>query len=113
MSTDGVDFTEADLLFFATVESIIHRTLSPEQRAWYVKTRDSDFGGDPTLMWQEYHSTAPEAFQVSTEGCYYAVQLATARKQNRVVPHIPKERSEEHTSELQSLMRISYAVFCL
>src|SRR3546814_4536203 len=25
----------------------------------------------------------------------------------------PGERSEEHTSELQSLMRISYAVFCL
>src|SRR3546814_2298345 len=25
----------------------------------------------------------------------------------------PCERSEEHTSELQSLMRISYAVFCL
>src|SRR3546814_1782370 len=25
----------------------------------------------------------------------------------------PKFRSEEHTSELQSLMRISYAVFCL
>src|SRR3546814_4744923 len=26
---------------------------------------------------------------------------------------IPAHRSEEHTSELQSLMRISYAVFCL
>src|SRR3546814_5268702 len=26
---------------------------------------------------------------------------------------IAVERSEEHTSELQSLMRISYAVFCL
>src|SRR3546814_4289522 len=26
---------------------------------------------------------------------------------------IVKARSEEHTSELQSLMRISYAVFCL
>src|SRR3546814_3094246 len=26
---------------------------------------------------------------------------------------IGAERSEEHTSELQSLMRISYAVFCL
>src|SRR3546814_1910798 len=25
----------------------------------------------------------------------------------------PEQRSEEHTSELQSLMRISYAVFCL
>src|SRR3546814_10689250 len=26
---------------------------------------------------------------------------------------VPRQRSEEHTSELQSLMRISYAVFCL
>src|SRR3546814_6319519 len=26
---------------------------------------------------------------------------------------LPPARSEEHTSELQSLMRISYAVFCL
>src|SRR3546814_1476848 len=26
---------------------------------------------------------------------------------------VPTPRSEEHTSELQSLMRISYAVFCL
>src|SRR3546814_4932587 len=26
---------------------------------------------------------------------------------------VQNERSEEHTSELQSLMRISYAVFCL
>src|SRR3546814_7989369 len=26
---------------------------------------------------------------------------------------VPLSRSEEHTSELQSLMRISYAVFCL
>src|SRR3546814_4232804 len=28
-------------------------------------------------------------------------------------PWRPLRRSEEHTSELQSLMRISYAVFCL
>src|SRR3546814_3308217 len=28
-------------------------------------------------------------------------------------PHSAPMRSEEHTSELQSLMRISYAVFCL
>src|SRR3546814_2440056 len=27
--------------------------------------------------------------------------------------HVHFNRSEEHTSELQSLMRISYAVFCL
>src|SRR3546814_7214592 len=29
------------------------------------------------------------------------------------VPAQPLDRSEEHTSELQSRMRISYAVFCL
>src|SRR3546814_10593390 len=29
------------------------------------------------------------------------------------LPGAPLRRSEEHTSELQSLMRISYAVFCL
>src|SRR3546814_6643948 len=32
----------------------------------------------------------------------------------RIEPRQPRrDRSEEHTSELQSLMRISYAVFCL
>src|SRR3546814_4418404 len=30
-----------------------------------------------------------------------------------MVREIYEDRSEEHTSELQSLMRISYAVFCL
>src|SRR3546814_9556530 len=32
---------------------------------------------------------------------------------HRYRPRWPSGRSEEHTSELQSLMRISYAVFCL
>src|SRR3546814_7083271 len=32
---------------------------------------------------------------------------------NMSVSHQPGQRSEEHTSELQSLMRLSYAVFCL
>src|SRR3546814_8407060 len=31
----------------------------------------------------------------------------------RRIRHAQNARSEEHTSELQSLMRISYAVFCL
>src|SRR3546814_4402511 len=37
--------------------------------------------------------------------------LATGGAQGRLIRAV--ERSEEHTSELQSLMRISYAVFCL
>src|SRR3546814_7399764 len=34
-------------------------------------------------------------------------------KLNKVNGALMRKRSEEHTSELQSLMRISYAVFCL
>src|SRR3546814_10515176 len=36
-----------------------------------------------------------------------------AQKSDRLLREQRCERSEEHTSELQSLMRISYAVFCL
>src|SRR3546814_1136305 len=36
-----------------------------------------------------------------------------ARKMYDAASHDAEVRSEEHTSELQSLMRISYAVFCL
>src|SRR3546814_3553581 len=41
-------------------------------------------------------------------------ELARARRPaERAFGHRHPLRSEEHTSELQSLMRISYAVFCL
>src|SRR3546814_1379214 len=38
---------------------------------------------------------------------------AACRRDRRHHRDGAKARSEEHTSELQSLMRISYAVFCL
>src|SRR3546814_8587016 len=45
-----------------------------------------------------------------------ALPLDCASEISRKAPSAPMEkliRSEEHTSELQSLMRISYAVFCV
>src|SRR3546814_5186435 len=39
------------------------------------------------------------------------IQVDTPRR--RLVQQLARGRSEEHTSELQSLMRISYACFCL
>src|SRR3546814_8442574 len=41
------------------------------------------------------------------------VALDEAGEIERQIIRIAQHRSEEHTSELQSLMRISYAVFCL
>src|SRR3546814_4241343 len=53
------------------------------------------------------------AFQERFPGCTEGLgrQCGDFRAIGRAPAHIA--RSEEHTSELQSLMRISYAVFCL
>src|SRR3546814_10731654 len=40
-------------------------------------------------------------------------QTAVSLRRRKFFIHVHDSRSEEHTSELQSLMRISYAVFCL
>src|SRR3546814_10615289 len=44
------------------------------------------------------------------DGDYALIQKADTAREGDIVVAL---RSEEHTSELQSLMRISYAVFCL
>src|SRR3546814_8518126 len=43
----------------------------------------------------------------------FAARRQAVRDDDKIAPEIGGRRSEEHTSELQSLMRISYAVFCL
>src|SRR3546814_9292970 len=42
-----------------------------------------------------------------------AIVIATGIAASATAATAVEQRSEEHTSELQSLMRISYAVFCL
>src|SRR3546814_5489457 len=44
---------------------------------------------------------------------YISRELAISYLGRNDLAHVEPARSEEHTSELQSLMRISYAVFCL
>src|SRR3546814_2302038 len=62
---------------------------------------------------------AEHAHEQSQEMERAQVRLARHRfkvdvlRRTRVDPQCGLDRSEEHTSELQSLMRISYAVFCL
>src|SRR3546814_2842779 len=41
------------------------------------------------------------------------IGLRAAQRMMILNQSVAADRSEEHTSELQSLMRISYAVFCL
>src|SRR3546814_355501 len=50
---------------------------------------------------------------VAVENAYMKEQLVESAARRLEAIGSGRQRSEEHTSELQSLMRISYAVFCL
>lgn len=91
MDPDLVVITRKDDQYFDQIEAEMQCTIDIEQRAWWVATRDSEFSGAEEKMWQEYPSTPKEAFQKSTEGCYYTVQMTAARKQGRIttVPYMP------------------------
>src|SRR3546814_2860802 len=76
------------------------RELIQDQLIDYIRTTVVHAGGITQLR---RIAALAELFQVRT-GCHGATDLS---------PVCMGARSEEHTSELQSLMRISYAVFCL
>lgn len=92
MDPEGVVISPKDQAYFDRLETLIGRELSQRKRAWYVTKRRTDFGGDHQMMKQEYPSTADEAFEQSTEGTYYAEQIAQARRENRItiVPYDPR-----------------------
>src|SRR3546814_10837549 len=55
-----------------------------------------------------------QARRLGNVGVYVSNASRRRRVERCPAQHVQHfERSEEHTSELQSLMRISYAVFCL
>src|SRR3546814_10119769 len=63
-----------------------------------------------------WFDSAEDAVNVLNDLSTNAHVLAAAEKLidgDKGVAWLAEVRSEEHTSELQSLMRISYAVFCL
>src|SRR3546814_3600120 len=59
------------------------------------------------LSWQVLDSGVHDIYETAADGDTHHYKLAVRKKYGLI------GRSEEHTSELQSLMRISYAVFCL
>lgn len=86
-----VPVSERDADYFLRVELVIGQRLTEPQKWWWISTRDSVFSGQDEKMWQEYPSHPAEAFQVSTEGVYYARQLAAAQIAGRItrVPLLP------------------------
>src|SRR3546814_9180129 len=67
-----------------------------------------------TLLWDRNARWADQLkARMDQPGTVFVAVGAGHLAGERSVQDYLKERSEEHTSELQSLMRISYAVFCL
>src|SRR3546814_3493255 len=67
-----------------------------------------------TWMWgqEAFTGAVYEEYAESPSG-QRLVQYFDKARMEITDPAADENRSEEHTSELQSLMRISYAVFCL
>src|SRR3546814_2430041 len=83
--------------------------LWPRLRGWIEESRDD-------LRMRQRIARAAAEWQASerdTDLLYRGTPLLTAQEWLARNPDLVGDRSEEHTSELQSLMRISYAVFCL
>src|SRR3546814_5327184 len=83
--------------------SMYHQLTEPERYTLSVLKREGRSLRDIALSMKRSPST------ISRE-----IRRNATIDHNRPRPlYVPSKRSEEHTSELQSLMRISYAVFCL
>src|SRR3546814_2870813 len=77
-------------------------------------------GGEVRNLTTAAHIWLTAAIGIASGAGYFAVVIIAAGLAlilltllRFVERRLPDIRSEEHTSELQSLMRISYAVFCL
>src|SRR3546814_1077765 len=92
--------TRTDTLFPYTTlfRSELHERF-PESRDYIVQATDDMESPIPGMLLKDYIAAGS-----SKEYKDYAFFATNPDK---------RIRSEEHTSELQSLMRISYAVFCL
>src|SRR3546814_7209667 len=73
--------------------------------------RSSDLGRSPASSTPTRRSAEPSSTTISDRDGARLTTRSTA--QAMPLPASSISRSEEHTSELQSLTRISYAVFCL
>src|SRR3546814_5448036 len=92
-----------------------YTTLFRSAAVWIVKgLRHCDI--QVTVLWCDPHLQFVLMVDAKVDlllACGHTVRGLPRHLISKYEPISPKERSEEHTSELQSLMRISYAVFCL
>src|SRR3546814_10038854 len=98
------DVCSSDLIaaseFIAALQRVDDADLAKRATALAIAANDENLALQAAQRWLQVEPTSMDAREVIARVALSHRDLATTR-------------SEEHTSELQSLMRISYAVFCL
>src|SRR3546814_7375831 len=87
----------------------VHVPVHPQAGRGQTDNRRADFGGIEGRLGDRLHQ-----FAVLVEFAVHpllAIRIVTGDRGFQRAAFDTDQRSEEHTSELQSLMRISYAVF--
>src|SRR3546814_11931461 len=108
LSARDIDDEEASTLFLRFPEYSFLRA-RPDQVAWQALALRDSKPGDVVVAVRSLdagdHALEVFVHSPDRDGLFAAIVISLDR--------LGVQRSEEHTSELQSLMRISYAVFCL
>ena len=80
----AIAVTDRDNEYFDEIELHIKKRLSPEQRTWWVLTKERTYLGDTEAMYQEQPSTFDEPFKVSLEGAYFTEQFRKINADRRI-----------------------------
>src|SRR3546814_9569563 len=112
MRTQGVD-ADAVLTEIGLDQALLEGGYSRYSQAQVSQLwkRAIELTGDPNFGFKVAAEVRPATFHVL--GYSMSCSATLCRALERFAFYCRLIRSEEHTSELQSLMRISYAVFCL
>lgn len=83
VSNDVEEATPKDISYFEELQKS-GIELSADQINWYLRTKRTIFAGDEQMMKQEYPSSIDEAFEQSSEGCWFTTQIAMIKKKSRI-----------------------------
>src|SRR3546814_5236792 len=88
-----------------TAEDIYAMLAAQKKKCWYCGTKLTAYHVDHRIPLARGGSNGPENLVIACHAC----NLSKGAK----LPWVTANRSDEHTSELQSLMSNSYDVYCL
>src|SRR3546814_7435043 len=107
-----MSYTSGADIYLGDVSSQVYEFLATPRPCLFLNAHQVDWVGDPDYLFWTLGDVVDDLARLpdALERAPVRHPLYADAQRERLAESI---RSEEHTSELQSLMRLSYAVFCL